>query len=245
MLIQILILPNLVNALLPTYRPPRLPVVTSDNAQKDSVSSQQKADSSPNPVIPDRLSLNSLPSTGNSSLSLSVGPSTSLPGQSSSTEVSTVRSDKPTRQESRWKDHLKKGKGRKDRKNDSDRRRSDSDKRRKSSYYELPDDRYDPLTGMSIPIYPQREPPSSYSSRPVSNYPSSTSTVSTSSTTSTTTTTTAAPSLVPKPNLVETNRSLIAEVRHSVPISKPNQELPFVFFKIKIGIMLVHHACLL
>jgi len=225
MLILILILPNLVNALLPTYRPPRLPVVTSDNAQKDNVSSQQKADSSANPVFPTRLSPTTLPSTGNSSLSLTVGPSTSLPGQSSSTEVSTVKSDKPTRQESRWKDHLKKGKGRKDRKSDSDRRRSDSDKRRKSSYYELPDDRYDSLTGMSIPIYPQRKPPSSYPSRPVSSYPSS-STVSTSSTTSTTSTT-AAPSLIPKPNLVETNSSLIAEVRHSVPISKPNQELPF------------------
>jgi len=229
MLILILILPYLVRGLLPllpNYRPPRLPVATSDNGKKDSVSSEQETDSSPSFLLPTRLSPTTLPSFGNSSLSFTVGPSTSLPGQSSSTEVSTVRSDKPTRQESRWKDHLKKGKGRKDRKSDSDRRRSDSDKRKKSSYYELPDDRYDSLTGMSIPIYPQRKPPSSYPSRPVSSYPS-TSTVSTSSTTSTSTTTTAAPSLIPKPNLVETNSSLIAEVRHSVPISKPNQELPF------------------
>jgi len=204
MLILILILPYLVKGLLPNYRPPRLPVVTSDNGKKDSVSSQQEADSSPSSIFSNRLSLTTLPPSRDSSFSSTVGPSTSLPGQSSATEVTTVKSDKPTRQETRWKDHLKKGKGKKDRKSDSDKR----GKRRKSSYYELPEDRYDPLTGMSIPIYPQRKAPSPPPSRPVSSYPP------TSTTTTAMTTTTATPSTIIRPNQVtlKTNRSLIIEV---------------------------------
>jgi len=236
MLILILILPYLVRGLLPllpNYRPPRLPVVTSENGKKDSVSSQQEADSSPSSIFPTRLSLTTLPPSGDSSFSSTVGPSTSLPRQSSATEVSTVKSDKPTRQETRWKDHLKKGKGKKDRKSDSDKR----GKRRKSSYYELPEDRYDSLTGMSIPMYPQRQPPSPPPSRPVSSYPSTSTATSTSSTSTTAstvvttstvmTTTTAVPSTTTKPNLValKMNRSLIVEVGHSVWISKPNQKI--------------------
>jgi len=230
MLILILILPYLVRGLLPllpNYRPPRLPVATSDNGKKDSVSSEQETDSSPSFLLPTRLSLTTLPSSRDPNLSSTMGPSTSLPRQSSATEVSTVKSDKPTRQESRWKDHLKKGKGRKDRKGDSGKRKSDSDKGRKSSYYELPEDRYDSLTGMSIPMYPQRQPPSPSPSRPVSSYPSTSTTTSTSSTSTTastaSTTSTIMTTMVPststttKPLVaLKMNRSLIAEVGHSV-----------------------------
>jgi len=204
MLILILVSPYLVQGLLPNYRPPRLPVVTSDHGKKDSVSSQQEADSSPSSIFSSRLSPTTVPSSRDSSFSSTVGPSTSLPGQSSATKVRTVKNDKPTRQDARWKDHLKKGKGKKDRKSDSDKR----GKRRKSSYFELPEDRYDSLTGMSIPMYPQRKAPSPPPSRPVSSYPP------TSTTPTTTTTTTAAPNTIIRPNQVtpKMNKSLIIEV---------------------------------
>jgi len=169
-----------------------------------------------------------------SSISTTVGPSTSLPGQSSAKEVKTVKSDKSTRKDARWKDHLKKGKGKRDRKSDSDKR----GKRKKSSYLEIPEDRYDSLTGMTIPMYPQRKTPSPPPSRHVPSYPT-TSTTSSSSTTPVTTPTTSFTTLpsVTSP-VMNRNDNLIIEVRQlSLEINpKPSGHFQNILFSKNSGL---------
>jgi len=199
--------------------------VTSDNDKKDSVSSQRETNSGSSSIFSIRISPVVIPLPRDSSISTTVGPSTSLPGQSSAKEVKTVKSDKSTRQDARWKDHLKKGKGKKDRKSDSDKR----GKRKKSSYFEIPEDRYDSLTGMSIPMYPQRKTPSPPPSRPVPSYP----TTSTTSSSPTTTPSTSYTTLHSVTSPMNRNDNLIIEVRQlSLEINpKPNQKINL---KIKI-----------